>query len=82
MSVDPAMPITTPEELPTADQDVDPDGLEDQDAQDERDQNRRPEDWNEPQVDQNKRPEDWNEPPSEEIVPPPDEPTPLSDDLR
>ncbi|TDV72402.1 hypothetical protein [Pseudomonas sp. LP_7_YM] len=72
MSVDPTMPITEPEELPSADQDLDPDALDDED---EREKDERPEDWKDPE---GQRPEDWNEP----AAPAADQPTPLSDNLR
>ncbi|WP_296185350.1 hypothetical protein [Pseudomonas sp. UBA1879] len=80
MSVDPTTPITRPEELPTADQDLDPDAKDDEDFEEQKQQSAedRPEDWQAPR----QRPEDWNEPPAAAPVVAPDEPTPLSDDLR
>ena len=81
MPVDSAIPITRDEELPTADQDIDPDALDDEDAQQE--QARRPADWNEPRPPESEnRPEDWNEPPAGASVPSADEPSPMSDDQR
>ncbi|NBB12981.1 hypothetical protein [Pseudomonas sp. SLFW] len=81
MSVDPTTPITRPEELPTADQDLDPDAKDDEDFEEDKKESAeaRPEDWQKPDA---PRPPDWNEPPAATPVPPPDEPTPLSDDLR
>lgn len=67
MSVDSAVSNIVPEQLPTADQDLDPDAFDD-DA--ETDQTQRPEDWNEPCDEQSQRPEDWNEPPAPGSVAP------------
>lgn len=86
MSVDPTEPITRPETLPTAEQDLDPDEGDIEDAQDQAQENtvheQRPPDWDEPGAQRSERPEDWNEPPASDDVLQPNEPTPLSDDLR
>lgn len=63
MSIDPAVSNIEPEQLPTADQDLDPDAFVDG-AEDETEKTPRPEDWNEPDDEQSQRPEDWNEPPA------------------
>ncbi|WP_199885166.1 hypothetical protein [Pseudomonas bohemica] len=86
MSVAPTMSAAPDEELPTADQDVDPDALDDEDARDEaglgQQPSELPKDWLPPPDGQSERPKDWDEPPAAKPVPPAHEPTPLSDDLR
>ena len=67
MPVDPAIPITRDVKELTANNDLDPDGVEDLDAQEANRKN---------------RPEDWNEPPAAASVPSADVPSPRSDDQR